>query len=178
MQRTDVAQLLLTATTLWPRTFVAPQNEEEFKLVEGIWMRMLSDFPREAIEVAMMEWGDHWPPNPFELRVATQNQIARAHGETPIPSVDEAWIEFKRCYRSDYDGDFEWSHPAIASAARALGCREFGQSLEADEMAWRAHFIKLYESATHRFVEETRVKPPAVEAWHKSIEQQKPELES
>lgn len=173
MQTDDVEDLLLYATRLWPRTFIAPTTEEAFVVTRAVWMDMLGDLDVEVIRSAMVMWSDHWPPTPHELRAAALDQRNREAGISAAPSPDEAWLEFKTGYRLDDD----WSHPAVAATARSLGCKAFGNSPEADEMAWRAHFIKLYASAVQSHRRETSPLPPILERrTNPALEQMRSEL--
>lgn len=156
MQSDEIPQLLLYATKLWPRTFVAPQNEDELAVTQLVWMDALGDIDAEVLRAAMLSWSDHWPPTPMELRGAALDQRALEAGHRGAPGADEAWKEFRTNYRVDDD----WSHPAVAAAARSLGCKAYGNSSESDEMAWRAHFIKLYEVAVKRHRTDTSPLPP------------------
>lgn len=147
---------MLYATNLWPRTFVVPQTENEMDIAIQVWLDVLGDFEPELVRAAMAGWADHWPPTPNELRGVVLERRDLESGVVPPPSADAAWLEFKTGYRFDDD----WSHPAVAATARSLGCKAFGNSPEADEMAWRAHFIKLYDVAVKRHRKETSPLPP------------------
>lgn len=159
MQRTDVQELMVYAMQLWPRTFVVPQNEDELAMAEVVWMDVLGGLEAELIRAAMVRWNDHWPPSPKELFAMACDQASIENGIEPPPGIEDAWNEF----RTNWRWDDEWSHPAVEAAAHSLGCKDFGQSPIADLMAWRAHFIKLYESAVQSHVERTTPLPPILE---------------
>lgn len=173
MQRTDIPQIMLYGMQLWPRTFLVPQDERELALAERAWLGVLGDLDVDLVEAAMVSWDEHWPPSPKELRNAALKQKAIAEGEVEMPCLDEAWLEFKANYKSHGP----WSHPAVEAAAHALGCREFGQSEVADEMAWRAHFIKLYGSASTRYERATASMPPVLAAYMENVLNRAPQSE-
>jgi hypothetical protein len=152
---------------------VLPQNENELELAERAWMSSLADLDKKLIEVTMVSWDEHWPPSPKELRNAALELRAIANGESGAPSLDEAWAEFKENYRTRGP----WSHQAVEAAANALGCKEYGNSEVADEMAWRAHFFKLYGSATGRIAKESEPAPPALAAYMEGVLKRAPQPE-
>lgn len=164
MQSDDIHELLLYGEKLWPRTFPLPQDEANLAIVNLAWMRQLGDLDKQLVMAAMDLWRDHWPPTPSELRDAAL-QLRAEILDQRIPDGDEAWTEFKTDYRSDYDGMYEWSHPVVADAARATGCREFGQSETADLSIWRAQFRGFYDAARERYERTGAAVPPGVAAW-------------
>ncbi len=164
MEANDIHELLLYGEKLWPRTFPLPQDEVNLELVNLAWQRQLGDLNKELVMAAMDLWRDHWPPTPSELRDAALQLLAEVTDQR-IPDGDEAWVEFVRDYRMDYGGEHEWSHPVVADAARAIGCRDFGQSEEADRATWRAQFRGFYEQARARYERTGAAVPPGVQAW-------------
>lgn len=173
MEVRDVARLMIYGASLWPRTFVVPTVPGDLAVAKQVWMDVLGDLDTEVIRAAMVSWTDHWPPTPHELRAAALDQRNREAGISAAPSPDQAWLEFKTGYRLDDD----WSHPAVAATARSLGCKAYGNSPEADEMAWRAHFMKLYDSAVRSHRSETSPLPPILERRsNPALEQMRAEL--
>lgn len=164
MQPNDVRQLLLYAEKLWPQKFPLPQDEADLALTELAWQRQIGDLAEPLVMAAMDLWRGHWPPTPAELRDAAL-QLEAEVNDRRIPDGDEAWAEFVRDYRMDYGGEHEWSHPVVADAARALGCRDYGQSETADLATWRAQFRGFYEQARARYERTGAAVPPGVQAW-------------
>jgi hypothetical protein len=133
-----------------------PTDADALAMTKQVWMDTMGDLEAEVIRRAMASWTDHWPPQPLELRNAALDQQDLEHGVGLPPSPGDAWQEFRTNYRMDED----WSHPAVARAAHAIGCKAYGNSPEADVMAWRAHFFKIYEGAVKTHRRETSPLPP------------------
>lgn len=164
MQANDIRELLLYGEKLWPQKFPLPQEEADLAITELAWQRQLGDLSKDLVMAAMDLWRSHWPPTPAELRDAAL-QLHAALVDMRIPDADQAWTEFHQDYRADYDGTHDWSHPVVADAARALGCRDFGMSETADLATWRAQFRGFYEAARTRFESTGSAVPPGAAIW-------------
>jgi hypothetical protein len=164
MQPNDVTELLLYGEKLWPQKFPLPQEEADLALTLRAWERQLGDLEQPLVMAAMDLWRGHWPPTPSELRDASL-QLQAEVMDRRIPDGDQAWLEFTTDYRMDYGGEHEWSHPVVAEAARALGCREYGQSETADLATWRAQFRGFYEAARARYERTGAAVPPGAALW-------------
>lgn len=180
MRRDDTTELMIYAANLWPRKFIMPTNDDELAIAQKVWTDVLGDLDSELVRAAMLSWEDHWPPSPQELRDASI-RVRNAGTDDEIPGSDEAWIEFKTEYKNHYSNsnDDEWSHPCVADAARAVGCRDFGQSLETDRATWRAQFRGFYEAAVKRFNRTSESVAPGIVAYRqRMIAARMPELEN
>lgn len=132
-----------------------------------MYSRLLNDLPPEAILAAVAQHTANckWFPKVSELR-----QLAfRATASSPMPTPLDAWGEIKRAiavvgYYGDpskhiravlcADGSIVipewpgWSHPILARVVGAMGWQSL--CLSENEMADRAHFLKLYETLAER----------------------------
>lgn len=87
----------------------------------------------------------------FPTIAAIRDAYAAVTGIKP-PSTDEAWAEVIRAVRAiGVNGMPTWSHPTVQTTVAALGWREICMS--ENQSIIRAHFIKLYESASKATVE-------------------------
>lgn len=169
MDKREIRRALLYGANLWPLTFKIPDNEADIAIMELAWERLLGDLSEDLVMGAMDDWPGHFPPTPRELRMAALKVRAIAQGEK-LPDADEAWNEFRRDYRLGYDPIFEFSHHCVTEAARALGCRDYGQSLTDDVATWRAQFRGFYTAAVERHLTSGDAVPPSVRALQHKIE--------
>lgn len=149
----------------WP-TFPIPEDETLCTVKEEAWLASCRDLDVRLVRATIATLGTReFPPGPGQLAAAAAEVQSLASGDPKAPSVDEAWHEFKEMYQNRGP----WSHPAVEAAAKALGCKEFGMSETADEMAWRAHFLQLYRAASERMAQEARPTPPALADYMDTI---------
>ncbi len=162
MQANDVTQLLLYGSKLWGRQFPVPTERQDLALTQQVWSDMLGDFDSRDVRAAMVAWQGDWPPNPGQLRRATQEFVRRSNGDAGVPDLDQAYAEVLEAVRRiGYTGSPEWSHPAVAQAVRAVG--GWRAICESDnEPALRAHFAQMYRSASARITRESEVVAPAI----------------
>lgn len=144
VQRDDIAQLLLYASVLWPRTFVAPASDAELQVVESVWMDVLGFLPLAELRRAMVQWTGHWPPTPQELRSVVLENMA------PIPDYTQALSEIAaEVRRVGWIGQPEFSHKAIAEAVVGMGGWLAVCTSENPE-TFRAQFRDIYKTVAQR----------------------------
>jgi hypothetical protein len=169
----DIRQLLAYAADTWP-TYSVPQDPDGEAIRILVWQDNLGDLSVAELHAAIASWPDHFPPTPRELREHTLNLRNRGTGIDPAPDPDLAWREFMDSYRSRGP----WSHPAIEAAAKAVGCKEFGNSLEADREYWRRDFLKFYDIARQRHERTSKPPPPVLQNYLANVAKRwPPELE-
>lgn len=156
----------------WPNYEIPSSGSRQLARIK-VWRDLCGDLDPELIRAAIASLASRdFPPTPGQIREAAVDIQRMLDGGTDMPGVDEAWLEFK----SGYKTRGPWSHPAVEAAARALGCREYGMSEVSEEMAWRAHFIKLYGSASQRFTKEVAA-PPALASFMAGVLKRAPQSE-
>jgi hypothetical protein len=142
----------------WPN-FNIPEEAEMRSIKMVAWMDVLADVDPDLVRAALASMSSReFPPTPGMLREEAFRIRNAGDGIAPAPDPDAAWLEFKQKYKTRGP----WSHPAVAGAAAAIGCKEFGMSQADEEMAWRAHFIKFYGTASVRADRELVPLAPAV----------------
>jgi hypothetical protein len=170
-----ISQILKVIAAAYPRF----ELSEETVMV---WARFLSDLDDDLLEAAVAKFissSDHaFPPSIPEIRRAASD-IRRA--VAGVPTAFEAWEEVVRAphpnpIRQFKDGafveptEYEWSHPLVGMVAKQLGWWRTFPNMSADKIGIdRAHFIKAYDAAASKKLdEETQL--PKVTAY---IEQSK-----
>jgi len=53
----------------------------------------------------------------------------------------------------------EWSHPAVAAAAKTIGYRQYCLSDESETTIWRAQFLKAYQAQAERATRQMQMLP-------------------
>ncbi|RJQ10889.1 MAG: hypothetical protein C4551_01915 [Bacillota bacterium] len=118
-----------------------PDKEIKPGTVE-IYIRCLADLPYEAVQAAVLQHitSNKWFPTISELRELATGMLPG----NQIPTATEAWAEVKQAFaKVGYYGKPEWSHPALAKTVEAMGWQSLCMS--ENDIADRAHFIRLYE---------------------------------
>lgn len=139
----------------WPS--VPWRNDEMVPLIKS-WHLILDDIGvDEAIAVLadIARSGAQFPPPPGVIAKTVLDLRDIAAG-TRAPDADEAWAEIQRGISTHgwTNGPPEWSHPAVRAVVAALTWRELCMSTNADTI--RAHFLRLYDTAWRRVVNEQR----------------------
>lgn len=172
MRSDDIQDLLLYGTTLWGHMFPAPTSEHQLAVTELVWNDVLGDLDPNDIRGAMASWTEHWPPTPNQLRQATQLLVRRMSGENTAPDADQAFAEVLRAVSAHgYTSMPEWSHPAIGATVEALGGWVNGICFSENEPALRAHFLKLYESASARINRQDDTPVPVIARRMEQLEE-------
>jgi hypothetical protein len=149
----EVVQLFALISTYWPN-FHVPKAPEAAVAFRDAWLRLLSDLDNAAVVAAVDSLAAEardFPPPPGVIRHRAVQLQAGAGG----PGVDEAWAEVQAeigrvgwTVALDPDRKPLFSHPSITATVEAMGWKTLCES--ENPMADRAHFIKLYGSATER----------------------------
>jgi hypothetical protein len=160
----ELVQILALVSTYWPH-FQLPDDRQELLTWRKAWGRLLSDLDNAAVVAAVdslaAEARDFAPPPGVIRHRAVQLQAGPG-----APGVDEAWAEVQAeiarvgwTVALDPDRKPLFSHPSISAAVDAMGWQTLCES--ENPMADRAHFIKLYGTATERATRDT-VMPASV----------------
>lgn len=135
---------------------------QNFKPVTGTfetWERMLIDLDVRYLVAAIDDLSvshPEFPPGPGQLRHRAI-ELSQPH----VPSADEALAEvYRQIGAIGHLGVPEWSHPAIGAAVAALGGWSALCASE-EQMADRAHFLRIYATVEQRHIAEA-VMPPSV----------------
>jgi hypothetical protein len=140
MTKLQAKLLLAELAAYWPRTDLPPKTAE-------LYRDHLLDFDPEPAARAILTLVSTatWFPTVAELRQA----IVAEADPNPIPDPDQAWREVETAKKNGIYGRPVWSHPAIADTVAAMGgIRELAVST--NQMADRAHFLRLYETCKGR----------------------------
>lgn len=158
----EFAEVMLAVTGLWP-------NWQANKPTYAVADRLLAGLPYldvcAAVDALAIE-SPRFFPGPGELRVRALEVAAPEGG---APSGDEAWGEVvrERHRAGQYAGTalsdraLTFSHPAITAVVDALGWSALCTS--ENEVADRAHFLRLYAERVTR-LRVDRATPPSVAA--------------
>jgi hypothetical protein len=149
----EVVQLFALISTYWPN-FHVPNRAEAAQAFREAWLRLLGDLDNAAVVAAVDSLAAEardFPPPPGVIR----NRAVQLQAGPGVPGVDEAWAEVQAeigrvgwTVALDPSRRPQFSHPSITAAVEAMGWQTLCES--ENPMADRAHFIKLYGSATQR----------------------------
>lgn len=168
-----IMQVLAEIRILYPMMFDV--NEER----AAVWSLYLRDLPDDLLLAALKHYvataKDNYPPSVPALRHAAAQLQRKAAG---VPTAFEAWEDLlevgdgkPRSRISDQLDETgrpiiehvtrSFRHPLVETVARQLGWPKFpGDNPEAD----RAHFVKAYDAAVNKAMDEER-ELPEVRAW-------------
>lgn len=159
MNHDEVIGALAEISMLWPN-FELPSIDAVMDAMIEVTLRQWADLSaaevRAAIDSLCQEGRDFAPP--VGAGAARAHESARARRGDGPPGIDEAWGEVRRqiAHRGRWaafsDDPLEWSHPMIERVVGHLGWDSLCSST--NEVADRAHFVRLYEAATARGVSE------------------------
>lgn len=128
-----------------------------------LYAQLLADVDAALLEPVVRDWivskADR--PTISDLRRACVERQAAA-GKQKLPAPDEAWGQVLRAItRIGHTGDPDpMLHPLVAVAVNRLGWRELCMS--ENQMADRAHFLRLYEGYLERTLRDSAATPGAV----------------
>lgn len=170
MNDLELTRLVAYTRVLWPHQPIPDVPQE---VVVDAWRRLIGDRPAYEIEAAIDAFaaeGERFTPTVGQIRNRSIDLALVRSGER-IPDTDQAWGEIKsEMSRVGYSGELDpndidakprFSHPAITTAVESMGWPYLCRST--DEMADRAHFLKLYAAAAQR-TRSTSAMPPSVVA--------------
>lgn len=156
MTRREVIEAMGLVSATWSNWHL-PAAKEEREVVINAWLRVLGPFDSSSVVAAIdsyvVEAGQFAPHQGMVAKRAAELQ-ARAEGHE-VPGLDEAWAEVQReIARVGWTGALDpkrkplFTHPTISAAVEAMGWQTLCESTNPE--ADRAHFFKLYGSATQR----------------------------
>lgn len=121
-----------------------------------LYAEVLKDLPEDVLEAASNELiaSSNFFPTVAEWRGKSIDLMIGKHN---IPTAAEAWEEaIDHCRHGRYT---DYSHPLIEKASMSIGV-EYWRTMTIDqEMATRAHFMKIYESQLIRELENIKMLP-------------------
>lgn len=135
------------------------RREGEMSQLMSLWLRTLGDIPDEALIGAAEKCltDRTWWPKIAEIREAAFSIMTNRAG---LPSAFEAWAEVNKAVHESKPEKHAWSHPLIKAALEGIGgLHGYRMSETSEEMTWRAHFYRSYESLTQREQESARMLP-------------------
>lgn len=152
MRPTDWAAVALEVHALWPQ---ARWDEVTVERAGALVADLDGRLVLAAVHTLAAE-GREFPPPPGVIR---SRAVELASADT-APDVDQAWAEVRGAMATVGSwGVPELSHPAVAATVDAMGWKTLCRS--EDQMADRAHFLRLYGAATAR-ARRSSMMPPAV----------------
>ena len=156
MTKSEYAKAVSLVTGLWPN------NRWETATIRA-GERLLLDLPGAhvlaAVEMLAAE-GERYAPNPGQIRRKAIEVASRVRADD-LPDADAALDEvYATIAKVGYYRSPVWSHPAIASTIDALGGWQ-AVCLDENPEAFRAHFLRLYATASARVARE-QVAPESV----------------
>ena len=136
MTRQDSVELFALLAAAYPRESL---SEAQIALYEAY----LADYAFAAVRAAVLR---HIAQSPWFPRVSDLLSLITAEATV---DVDRAWTEVQHQIRAvGVYGTPQWSHPAIASAVKALGWGTLCRSTNPE--ADRAHFLRFFDVAQRR----------------------------
>lgn len=138
----------------WPHAKPVP---ETFTLAERLLMPMDARAVAAAIEQFSLD-GREFAPTMGQVAKRAQEVIQQVNG-TVVPdgqqALSEVYDRIGRCGRYQVP---EWTHPAIGAAVEAMGGWE-ATCGDDNRDAYRAHFLRLYDTMKGRLEREALVAP-------------------
>jgi len=156
----EVTALMATMSLAFPK----------YEIQKGalrIYSEMLKDLPIDVLDAAAKEMiiASPFYPSVSEWRNKAVNLMIGSHN---IPTAAEAWEEaIDHCRHGKYT---DYSHPLIERAAMAIGVQFWSSMLTEQEMATRAHFMKIYDSMLGREMETVKMLPESKQVSAKYAE--------
>jgi len=163
--RNDIKKIMAYSGMCFPNFH--PILEGEINAVD-VLLDLLWDLDVETLQVAVKacctEAGRAFPPSPGEIRGAATNLIARAAG---LPTAGEAWGAVMDSFRrTSFDRPELLGHPLVSEAIRCMGGLEV-IGMSENNIADRAHFLKIFEQLRERAMRE-RLELPAITEYIES----------
>ena len=118
------------------------------------------DMLQAAVKACCTEAGRAFAPSAGEIRGAAATLYARAVG---LPTAGEAWGAVMDSFRrTSLDKPALLNHPLLVEAIRCMGGLEV-IGMSENNMADRAHFLKIFEQLQERAIRETLELPAITE---------------
>lgn len=142
--KSEIDHVLAILIAAYP--YMQKDNGANMAATLQVYHRTLADIDAPALLAAAL---DHISRSKFFPSVSELRDAAYRVVTLNQPSPEEAWGEVKAAFRRwGYTGKPEWSHPAIEATVKIMGWRELCQS--ENEVADRAHFLRIYASVEQR----------------------------
>jgi len=159
--RTDIKKIMAYMGMCFPNYH--PLLEGEINAVD-VLLDLLGDLDVEMLQAAVKacctEPGRTFAPSAGEIRGAAANLHARAAG---LPTAGEAWGAVMDSFRhTSFDKPGLLDHPLLKEAIRCMGGLEV-IGMSENNMADRAHFLKIFEQLRERAMRETLELPAITE---------------
>ena len=161
MLESEAIKTIAIMSAIWPQNKLSTASHDVY--IAGI---LHFDSIHMQIAIQKLQATCEW----FPSLAAITKAATEANPANRIPLADEGWAEIQtaisRVGRQEglirgYDKGEGWSHPAIAAVVVSMGWVNLCNSM--DQMADRAHFIKLYAGAAQRSYEESVMTPTAID---------------
>lgn len=136
----------------WPKEPLPPAKRM-------LYIGCIADIDYHLGEAVVWQAVTHnkWFPEIAEFRQIAAELVQAADGR---PSAEEAWDEFYAAARKwGYYQQPEWSHAAVAAAAKTIGYRQYCLSDESETTIWRAQFLKAYQAQAERATRQMQMLP-------------------
>lgn len=134
MNEDELSRIVAFVALQWPA--FKPTEEQT-----AAWEPIIGDLSyagTKAAVISLAAEGRDFAPNAGLLRQRTLELTTEG-----VPEIDRAWAEvLEQVAMTGYYRIPTFSHPAIAAAVDAMGWRNI--CISEDQMADRAHFLKLY----------------------------------
>lgn len=150
MTKDEYAQVMLVHSRYWPH-FKPPKGTYE------VWERQLLHYPANHV-LAALDYLQRTEPKYAPLAGEIANTVDELTQVSDNKGLDEAWYEVTS--NISHVGSYgvpQWSTPAIQMAVNAIGWNNLCMS--ENQMADRAHFIKIYGATQERAKREQFVSP-------------------
>lgn len=148
MNKSETSEIVVKLMTAYPRQEITPETLETY-------CQMLGDLDAEAAMRAAVE---HMATSKYFPTIA-EIRTAVVEAELQLPPTDEAYTEVIRRIRK-VGRDGLWTSdlcPAVVDAVKAVGwlsmCNSTAPGVE------RAAFVKFYEAAKERAIQDRNLKP-------------------
>ncbi|NDL68496.1 replicative helicase loader/inhibitor [Anaerotalea alkaliphila] len=145
MTREEAIKTLTFLKAAYPR-FYADLSKQEAEGAINLWTMMLADYQYPVVQVAVQQYvaTSQYPPTIAEIRRALVGAV-----QGPGTSPDEAWGQVQKAIRrfgySRQEEALASMDKVTAGIVRNMGWMNLCMS--ENQMADRAHFLKLYQAA-------------------------------
>ncbi|HEY5269300.1 MAG TPA: replicative helicase loader/inhibitor [Anaerolineales bacterium] len=159
--RDDIKKIMAYMGMCFPNYH--PILEGEINAVD-VLLDLLGDMDIEMLQAALKacctEPGRAFAPSAGEIRGAASDLHARVAG---LPTAAEAWGAVMDSFRrTSFDKPELLEHPLLKEAIRCMGGLEV-IGMSENNMADRAHFLKIFEQLRERAIQETLELPAITE---------------
>ncbi len=145
--KTEIDQVLAILVAAYP--YMQKDNGVNMVATLTVYHRTLADIDAPALLAAAL---DHISRSEFFPTVSKLREAAYRAVEPDRPTAEEAWGEVRAAFlRYGHARAPEFSHCLIAQAVKLIGWNDL--CLSENQIADRAHFLRIYESVEQRHKE-------------------------